>query len=303
MAKRRRRKNDITPLLLAAGAVVAVVLVISVIAVVLSNNGKEDTTPSSSVPANTVPSSSSAASGNSEVSTSSVSAPSSSQTSTSSAPNRSELVRDHAFVNGDYVEYTKTGVEELDEWYLLLTNRWNPVGESFEPKSLVLAETGVANGKIDARAYGAYLDMVEAASNDGVNIYGVSIYRTYNYQKNLFERRVNDRMNEGLTREEAEAKVATGTALPGTSEHQIGLAVDFNQIKTSFENTKAGKWLRNNCTDYGFILRYPADKTDITGIIYEPWHFRFVGIKHAKRMEELDMCMEEYVEYIKAGNQ
>lgn len=86
---------------------------------------------------------------------------------------------------------------------------------------------------------------------------------------------------------------------PGASDHNLGLAVDFNNVDNDFENSKAYKWLSENAEDYGFILRYPKDKVSITGIEYESWHWRYVGKEHAKKMNELDMCLEEYVDYLK----
>ncbi len=109
-----------------------------------------------------------------------------------------------------------------------------------------------------------------------------------------------------ITQEEIEANVATYSCAPGTSDHQTGLAVDIVQTTLSsryvltqiFGDTEAGKWLEENSWKFGFVLRFPADKEDITGIIWEPWHFRFVGRTHAAKMKELNMCLEEYVEYL-----
>ena len=86
---------------------------------------------------------------------------------------------------------------------------------------------------------------------------------------------------------------------PGTSEHNLGLAVDFNYVNLDFEETESFKWLQKNAENYGFILRYKKEKEEITKVDYEPWHWRYVGEKHAKKMNELDMCLEEYVEYLK----
>ena len=97
---------------------------------------------------------------------------------------------------------------------------------------------------------------------------------------------------------EAEEKAATIVARPGTSEHHCGFAIDFNETNTSFEKSNAYKWMLNNAADYGFILRYPEDKQDITGVIYEPWHWRFVGIDVAKDINSKNMCLEEYIEEI-----
>jgi D-alanyl-D-alanine carboxypeptidase len=106
----------------------------------------------------------------------------------------------------------------------------------------------------------------------------------------------------GLSEEKATEKAATMVARPGTSEHNLGLAVDINSVETSFENSKAFKWLQENAEDFGFVLRYPKDKKAITKIIYEPWHYRYVGVEHAKEMNRLGMCLEEYIEYLKAQN-
>ena len=87
-------------------------------------------------------------------------------------------------------------------------------------------------------------------------------------------------------------------ARPGTSEHHTGLAIDFNSVESKFENTEGYEWLKKNAEDYGFVMRYPQGKEDVTGVIYEPWHWRFIGIKHAKEMNRLNLCFEEYVRYL-----
>ena len=108
-----------------------------------------------------------------------------------------------------------------------------------------------------------------------------------------------------ITKEEAQTQVKTYSCAPGTSEHQTGLAVDLADITKSyafleepFKDTAAGKWLAENCTRFGFILRFEKEKQDITGIIYEPWHFRYVGRYHATRMTEMGLCLEEYIELL-----
>ena len=209
----------------------------------------------------------------------------------------------HTLSNGDYVNYTKNGIDELNEWYLILVNKDNRLAKGWEPASLTTVHVSNYNYKLDSRVVNAYKDMVAAAARDGINLYPISAYRTEDMQNSNFNNKVNRVMNANpsLTREEAEKEAATAVARPRTSEHECGLAVDFIDVEERFANTKEGKWLRANCTDYGFILRYEKQKQSITGVIYEPWHFRFVGIKHAKRMEQLGMCLEEYVEYIANG--
>ena len=196
---------------------------------------------------------------------------------------------------------------ELDKWYMLLVNPDKSVTNDF----INNVELGEINGKytsgaqsskyLDARVVETFNKMCKAASEDGVTLISVSSYRTYSYQQTLYKNRVQRCINEGLSEEEAKKKAATIVAFPGTSEHHLGLAVDINSVEESFENTKAFRWLSDHAEEYGFILRYPEDKQSITKIIYEPWHYRYVGVEHAKAMNDLGMCMEEYVEYLKSG--
>ena len=110
-------------------------------------------------------------------------------------------------------------------------------------------------------------------------------------------------MREGLSREEATAQAGTVVAVPGTSEHQTGLAVDlvdksYQHLDDAQASTDVQQWLMENSWKYGFILRYPAEKSDVTGIIYEPWHYRYVGKPAAREMRELGLCLEEYIEWL-----
>ena len=120
-------------------------------------------------------------------------------------------------------------------------------------------------------------------------------------QIELYNDEVAKQKRENPDYSDAKAKEEAGknVAVPGTSEHQLGLAVDFNTDQVSFENTKEFAWLKANAAKYGFVNRYPKDKTSITGINYEPWHWRYVGVEHANKMNELNYCLEEYVEYLK----
>lgn len=201
--------------------------------------------------------------------------------------------------NGDYISYTVSGAAEADQWYLQIASVAHPLPEGFvQPSTTVIDDIG---REIDSRIVGAYRDLVNAAKADGLNIYPISGFRPHSTQISLFNARVEQARNDGYADPEAEA--ARHVAKPGTSEHELGLAVDFNSVDESyFRNTAEAKWLAAHCAEYGFVIRYPEDKESVTGIIYEPWHLRFVGVKHAKRMNELNMCLEEYCEYIKSGN-
>ena len=105
---------------------------------------------------------------------------------------------------------------------------------------------------------------------------------------------------KSIGKNEGEAKALTEQVInkPGYSEHNLGLAVDFNYVKDSFKDTKEYVWLIENAENYGFILRYPKEKESITKVSYEPWHWRFVGVEHARKINELGMCLEEYIEYL-----
>ena len=154
--------------------------------------------------------------------------------------------------------------------------------------------------KIDADIWPYLKAMIDDCRAEiGVKEIGIiSAWRDYGTQKTLFDAQVKKWKDKGYSDENAYKEAASRVAIPGTSEHHTGLAVDFNSTNESFENTKAFKWLKENAENYGFIMRYEKEKMDITGgIIYEPWHWRFVGINIAKEMNDLDMCYEEYCQY------
>lgn len=131
----------------------------------------------------------------------------------------------------------------------------------------------------------AFSAMKAAAANDGVKLEIVSGYRSYETQERIYNKYVA---------KDGKANADTYSARPGTSEHQTGLAMDLNSLSTSFGETKEGKWLAENCCKYGFIIRYPEGKQNITGYIYEPWHVRYVGTDKATAIYESGLCLEEY---------
>jgi D-alanyl-D-alanine carboxypeptidase len=153
---------------------------------------------------------------------------------------------------------------------------------------------------VDKRILDICKEMFADAKKDGVTLTLVDAYRSYNRQKELYEVKVSSYLNKGYSREPSEAKAATITARPGTSEHQTGLALDivtpsYTKRNKGFANTDAYKWLDANAQDYGFTLRYKKDKVSITGVIYEPWHWRFVGVEAARAMKKSGQCHEEYL--------
>lgn len=125
-------------------------------------------------------------------------------------------------------------------------------------------------------------------------------YRSRRRQEDILESAIQERMAQGLTREQARAKALETIAQPGHSEHETGLALDFNDVSQGFQETEAYQWLRQHGAAYGFIQRYQREKEDVTGIKAEPWHFRYVGREHALAMERLGLCLEEYVRWQRA---
>ncbi len=192
---------------------------------------------------------------------------------------------------------------DLSAWNLLLANPENALPEDFKVEELVEVQ---GTFKMDARVADAMKEMIAAAKEEDVDLMICSAYRSIERQQQLFDAEVANQMSAGKSREEAEAITATMIAVPGTSEHHTGLAADIvtpthQTLDPQFMDTKAGQWLYENAADYGFILRYPEDKQEITQIIYESWHYRYVGVEHAKTIMEQKICLEEYLENLKEG--
>ena len=175
---------------------------------------------------------------------------------------------------------------DLTEWQYILVNADNPCGE-YAPTVSKLE--GI---ELDSRIIDAMTDFVEAARAEGLPVYLSSGYRDYDTQTYLYKRKISQGYSE--------AEAATIVAPPGTSEHQTGLASDITDVyrKTkneSLEDTETYKWMSAHCQEYGFIVRFPKGKEDYTGIIYEPWHYRHVGVEAATYIMEHDLCLEEFV--------
>ena len=183
----------------------------------------------------------------------------------------------------DHEFYTNMVDTDMSDGYLILCNKYHKLKTNYVPDLVSL--DGYGGGKMEKVAAKHFKEMCNAAKKDGISIYNVSGYRSYNTQKDLYN---------GYVSRNGKAKADTFSARPGTSEHQTGLATDVNSVSDSFENTSAFKWLSKNAYKYGFILRYPKGKTEITGYKYEPWHYRYVGSDVAKVIYEKDITYEEY---------
>lgn len=183
-------------------------------------------------------------------------------------------------------------VKDKKEWKLLLVNR-----EHYIPEDYTIEFTELSNGeKVDSRIYPDLQEMFDTARAEGLQLFVADGYRTQEEQQQLLDEKIEAYKNEGYAEEEAEAEAKQWVALPGTSEHQLGLAVDINADTSQSTRDEVYEWLAQNGYKFGFINRYPANKTEITGTIYEPWHYRYVGKKAAKEIYSQGICLEEYIE-------
>lgn len=201
-----------------------------------------------------------------------------------------------------YLQYIDVKTDE----FVFLVNPSNPLSKDYVPEDLEdcghTRKDGRAVQKLRTNAAKALQAFLAEGKEYGVtNVTVTSAYRSYAYQNSLFNQYFERDWATGkyATREECERNVLTYSTKPGTSEHQSGLCLDMHNLPAAdqaFANKAEAKWLAENCYRFGFILRYPKDKRDITKIIYEPWHFRFVGREAATEMYEKGLCLEEYIE-------
>ena len=186
--------------------------------------------------------------------------------------------------------------EETRPWYLMLVNQSHPIEDGYVPE---LANIDDAH-QVDARVLEPLQNMLKAASDEGYSLYVCSAYRSVDRQKELFNESMIDYVNQGMTYYEAAIETAKSIAWPGESEHATGLAMDIVSSDYAGLDEKQGetddqKWLMEHCYEYGFILRYPKDKSEDTGIIYEPWHYRYVGVEAALAIRDQGVTLEEYL--------
>ncbi len=196
-----------------------------------------------------------------------------------------------------------TGLSE----YPRLVNRDNPLPLGYAPPSPVTLH-GMPEGEANSLNYDAaraFYSLRQAMLDDGIAILPLSGYRSYEEQVMIFNYNVQLHTEEGMTPEEARAYTERFVSLPGTSEHQYGRSIDVTLDGTtdhSFHETEQGQWLIDHAHEFGFVIRYPEDKEEVTGIGYEPWHLRWVGVEHAGFMTRYNLCLEEYIEMIRKYN-
>lgn len=186
----------------------------------------------------------------------------------------------------------KAGTASGDDWELILVNRWNPMPEDYV-SGISLADVGDGY-QLDARAAGDFLEMMAAMRAEGLDPYINSAFRRHSFQQTLFDREVNQYLSYGYDYSSAVDLAKGWVAYPGTSEHELGLAVDISMYTSDADAIYS--WLRDNAWRYGFIYRYPPDKVDITGVNTEPWHYRYVGREYAKEIYDSGLCLEEFLD-------
>jgi D-alanyl-D-alanine carboxypeptidase len=186
------------------------------------------------------------------------------------------------------------------QWQLCLVNAENPLPDDYDPDPIDIGD----GMQFNRAAADSLLDMLHDGQAAGYHLTLCSAYRSIDRQRELYNLQVSRQRDAGKSLAQAQADAVHIVAYPGTSEHATGLAADivtqeylaqYSSLTSGFEQTDAFVWLREHCAEYGFVLRYPSDKTEITGIIYEPWHFRFVGQEAAEEMTKSNLCLEEYL--------
>lgn len=178
-------------------------------------------------------------------------------------------------------------------WNLILVNKHNYI-----PRDYAIKLTKLYNGeKVDVRIYPGLQEMFNAARADGVKLHVSAGYRTKKKQQELMDKKIEAFKKEGYSKKKAIKFAKKWVAEPGTSEHQIGIAVDINADRYA-ASSYLFSWLKKNSYKYGFIQRYPPEKDSITGISYEPWHYRYVGKKAAEDIYKKGLCLEEYIQMI-----
>ncbi len=178
-------------------------------------------------------------------------------------------------------------------WYLLLVNRNHPLPEGWQER---LSLTELDNGQsVDSRIYPSLQSMFDAMRADGVYPVVASGFRTAEKQQSLMDEKIASFQSQGYSAARAKEEAEKWVAIPGTSEHQLGSAVDINADGIHSAGYQVYEWLDKHAHEYGFIHRYPDDKTEITGISNEPWHYRYVGTDAAAEIHRLGVCLEEYL--------
>ena len=226
------------------------------------------------------------------VSTPNTSSVSETSAQTNTEPDTSAVPAGVTAVQGGSIdEPTIITIDEAN-WHLTLVNSGYRIPDSYEPDLVYVCESGE---RLDKKVAEHYEAMYNAALKDGVTLTPCSGYRSYETQERNYNRKIEFFEGQGFSTEEAKVKAATIIMPPGSSEHNLGYAMDIVCVDEWFEDTQEFKWLQEHAADYGFIMRYPKEKQDITKVIYEPWHWRYVGVEAAKELKASGLVLEEYL--------
>jgi LAS superfamily LD-carboxypeptidase LdcB len=285
--KQARRRGKQLKVAMVAFVVIAMLFVGCMLWLLISPPAKPDDDTSVSTPSTT-----------SSTATTTTTTTTTATSATTSATTKSDVV----LQNGELLQYDTTGryvQGGTSDWRLLLVNDWNPIDENYE-NAITLVAGGNRNQRVDSRILEPLNEMLAAGKAYGIDVQ--SGYRPYSHQSSLYWRQVNNYKNRGYNDTAAQEAAGKVVKRPGYSEHNCGLAVDLGgsgnfSLDASFENTPAYKWLMEHCAEYGFILRFPKGKESITGVIYEAWHFRYVGdAATAHAIMDNGLCLEEYLQ-------
>ncbi len=282
---RKKKKNKDNVIIAILSVLIVIVASMTAVTVIKSKAKIPDNTTSSSRP---IESSSSSVSESTSASTTEKpsidnNVPSQSITEKETEPKRSE--------SGRIIVDVKSV-----PWNLIVVNMDREIPEGYDPETREILDSGY---ELDARVTPHYEEMYRAGKKDGVTLTPFSGHRSYERQRINYNNLTETYMARyGLDRKAAAKKAATVILPPGTSEHNIGLAMDICNTYDSFADSAEYAWLMKNAYKYGFILRYPKEKEDVTGIVFEPWHWRYVGVEYAKKIKDSGLCLEEYLDSV-----
>lgn len=203
---------------------------------------------------------------------------------TTTAPEEPTTARSKALI---------AGIDDENNWTVAIISVNYPLPDKYTPK--LAAALPSSNIELDARIVQYYQQMYAAAKQAGCILTPYSGYHSYSLQETTYTRKLNFYLSQGLSEEEAKAQTNKKILPAGCSEHNAGIAVDIVSASADFVNTKEYQWLRDNAHNYGFVLRYPEEKEALTGVSFQPWHWRFVGVENAQKMVSANQCLEEFL--------
>lgn len=309
--RKKRKKKKVNMTLLLSALCITAALIFTVISIYIAKKNKIDTLPEQSSLQTTDSSSSESSTEKSTAGTTVKASQTQSTTDSATSQPRASFYNNVKYRSpvakpADIFKHGRNLMLLNKEWELPEDFKWDLVywsnGQSVDALSLNYKQYDQVFA-VDRAAYRPLKDMFAAADKAGVPLQMVSPYRSIQKQDRLFTESVNYYKNQGFSESEAIKKANYSRTFTGTSEHNTGFGFDILEegnwtLTEGFENTAQFKWLMKNAENYGFILRYQKDKTDITGIMYEPWHFRYVGVDDAKKINSMNMCLEEYIAYL-----